>query len=81
MNKVVKILIIFLVVDAILVGGYLGYKALTADKPDTAESYEWVTVDEYYQPKDYIEGFIKDDAEQRGTLPVHIRKYLKWRTR
>lgn len=78
MNKVVKILIIFFVVDAILVGGYLGYKALTSDKPDTAaESYEWVTVDEYYQPLDYIEGFIKDDAEQRGILPVHIRNYGK----
>jgi hypothetical protein len=78
MNRVVKILIIFLVVDAILVAGYLGYKVLTADKPDmTADSYEWVTVDEYYQPRDYIEGFIRDDAEQRGILPVQIRNYGK----
>jgi hypothetical protein len=78
MNKVVKILVIFLVIDAVVIGGYFGYKALTTEKSDTVEdSSEWVLVDEYYQPKDYIEGFIKDDAEQRGILPIHIRNYGK----
>jgi len=78
MNKFVKILIIFLVFDAVLIAGYLGYKALTSPKSAAAaESYEWVPIDEYYQPRDYIEGFIKDDAEQKGLLPISIKNYGK----
>jgi hypothetical protein len=39
------------------------------------EDFEWTTIDEYYTPANYIEEFIKNDAEQKGILPVYIRSY------
>lgn len=39
------------------------------------EDFEWTTIDEYSTPANYIEQFIKDDAEQKGILPVYIRNY------
>ena len=39
------------------------------------EAYEWKTMDESYQPMDYVEQFIKDDASAKGLFPVQIRNY------
>ena len=39
------------------------------------EDFEWTTIDEYYTPANYIEEFIKKDAEEKGILPVYIRSY------
>ena len=78
MNKVVKILVIFLIIDAVLIAGYWCYKALTSQEAGSdPEAYEWVSMDEYYQPLDYIEGYIKEDAEQKGLLPILIKNYGK----
>ncbi len=41
------------------------------------EDYEWVTMDESYVPKNYVEQFIKADSEEKGISPVHFRNYDK----
>ena len=41
------------------------------------EDFEWTMIDESYMPKNYIEEFIKTDAEQKGIFPVYIRNYGK----
>ena len=76
MNKIVKILLIFLIVDVVVIGGYFGYRAL-AGKKETAPSaaYDWIQIDESYHPKDYIEEFIKNDAQEKGSLPVLLKNY------
>jgi hypothetical protein len=43
----------------------------------TPEDFEWTTIDEYYTPANYIEEFIKADAEQKEILPVYLRSYGK----
>jgi hypothetical protein len=75
MSKTVKIIVYFLVFDLIVLGAYLGIKS--AMKPGKApmEAYEWKTMDESYQPADYVEQFIKDDALAKGIFPVDIRNY------
>jgi hypothetical protein len=77
MNKTVKIIVIFLVVDLVVLGAYFGIKS--AMKPGKApmEAYEWKTMDESYQPADFVEQFIKDDAAAKGIFPVEIRNYGK----
>jgi hypothetical protein len=74
MTKTVRYLLYFLVVDAIVILGYLGYKAVaggTADREETA----WTTVDASYAPKNQVEEFIKTDAGAKGAFPVLIRNY------
>ncbi len=39
------------------------------------EDFEWTTIDESYTPKNYVEEFIKNDAEQKEIFPVYIRNY------
>jgi hypothetical protein len=55
---------------AILVSGPFGCR-----KESTADDYEWVTIDEYYTPRNYVEDFIKKDTEEKGIFPVSIRNY------
>jgi len=40
-----------------------------------AADFEWVTVDEDYEPRDIIEEFIKADTLRQGIAPVEIRNY------
>jgi hypothetical protein len=76
MNKTVKILVIFLAIDAVIAGFYFGIKAISSSSGESpADAYEWKTMDEYYQPADYVEQFIKDDASEKGIFPVQIRNY------
>lgn len=44
-------------------------------KGGTVDDYEWVTIDEFYTPRNYIEDFIKSDSEEKGIFPVNIRNY------
>lgn len=76
MNKVVKILLIFIVVDIVIIGGYLGYKAIVSNGSPTLE-YEWVRIDAYYTPQDYIEDFIMKDSAAKDLFPVFIKNYKK----
>ena len=76
MRKTVKILIIFLAFDAVIAGFYFGIKAISASSGKSlTDAFEWKTMDESYQPVDYVEQFIKDDASRKGIFPVQIRNY------
>lgn len=79
MNKTVKIIVIFLVFDIVVLGAYFGIRSATSSKSGKTpmDAYEWKTMDEYYQPADYVEQFIKDDAAAKGIFPVEIRNYGK----
>jgi len=76
MSKALKIIIIIIIIDLVVLGGYFGFKLLSSKKsqPDTNE-YEWVRVDEYYSPKDYIEEYILKDSQAKELLPVFIKNY------
>ena len=76
MNKYIKCLLIFLLFDFIMIGGYLSLKSLSS-RSRTSQEFElgWTVIDENYSPKNFIEGFIKDDAESRGLKQVSIRNF------
>jgi len=76
MSKALKIIIIIIIIDLVVLGGYFGLKLLSSKKSqsDTNE-YEWVRVDEYYSPKDYIEEYILKDSQAKELLPVFIKNY------
>lgn len=76
MNKIVKIVVIFLVIDIVVIGAYFGWRALRP-KPaqDLAEVYEWAAVDEYTMPSSNLMEYIKSDASEKGILPVEVRNY------
>lgn len=76
MSKAVKIIIIIILIDLVLLGGYFGLKLLSSKKSQSdPDEYEWVRVDEYYSPKDYIEEYILKDSEAKELLPVFIKNY------
>ena len=76
MNKALKIVLIFLAVDAVAVAAYFGIRALAGGRgPNPQDEYAWVTVDENYAPANSIEEFIKTDAEQKKMLPVYLKNY------
>lgn len=78
MNTVVKIIIIFLALDLIVLAGYFGYKAVIKKTTEvTKESYEWIEIDEFYTPSNFVEEYIKNDSAQRGIFPVYIKNYGK----
>jgi hypothetical protein len=66
---------------AVLAAGALaaGFLALLTDcrRGARPEDFEWTTIDESYTPKNYVEEFIKSDAEQKGIFPVYLRNYDK----
>jgi hypothetical protein len=70
MRKKLKILGMGLIAAAFLFSGLAGCR-----KGTTADDYEWITIDEYYAPRNYIEEFIKTDSEEKGIFPVSIRNY------
>ena len=75
MNRIVKVILIFLAVDAVGVGLYFGLRALGSRSASPQDEYAWTTVDEAYQPRNAVEEFIKADAVQKGLLPVQIKDY------
>ncbi len=77
MNKTLKILLIFLLFDAVVLGAYFGIKALGGKRSNPAADYEWTAMDESYQPQDSIEEFIKNDAAEKELFPVYIRNYKR----
>jgi hypothetical protein len=76
MSKTLKIIVIFLAFDAVILGAYFASKFFTGSSGRTPmDEYEWKTIDAYYQPTDFVEQFIKDDAAQKEIFPVQIRNY------
>ena len=74
MSRAVRWLILFLLFDAVMVGGYFLLRPRGAGGPGPDER-PWTTVDASYVPRGAVEEFIKSDAETRGALPVKIRNY------
>jgi hypothetical protein len=72
MGKLLRTLLI-LSSAAVCVGGIWS----ACKKGMQAEDYAWTTIDEYYVPQNYVEEFIKKDAEEKGILPVQIRDYAR----
>ena len=76
MSKITKIIMIFIIFDLVVIGGYFGYKTLSGGGSGDSD-YEWIQIDAYYTPLDDIEAFIKQDAEERDMLPVKVKNYGK----
>lgn len=78
MKRVIKILIVFLVIDIVVIGGYFLYKnLLVGESQSDKEDYEWVIIDEFYSPRNFVEEFIKKDTAEKGLFPISIRNYGK----
>jgi hypothetical protein len=76
MSKALRVLIIFLVFDAVVVGAYFGIKALGSGRAsDPTAGVEWVTMDSSYQPATELEQFIKTDYEGKELLPLQFRNF------
>jgi hypothetical protein len=76
MSKPIRILVIFLAVDALVVGVYFLAKALrSGPREDPTKSYSWVTMDAYYQPTSELEEYIKTNSDEQGLLPLQFRDY------
>ena len=76
MSKTLRFLIIFLIFDAVVIGGYVLIKALgSGQAKDTTAGVAWVTIDEAYQPATELEQFVKTDAEANGLLPLQFRSF------
>jgi hypothetical protein len=70
MRKKLDIIGVSLLAGAVLISGPLGCR-----KGSTADDYEWITMDEAYTPRNYVEEFIKSDSEEKGIFPVSLRNY------
>ncbi len=78
MNKIVKIILIFIIADIMIIGGYFIFKTFSAGNTVyDVEDYEWVLIDETYSPRDYVESFIMQDSAAQGYFPVYIKNYGK----
>jgi hypothetical protein len=76
MNKALRILVIFLVFDAVAIGAYFGIRALgSGGSGDPTAGVAWTTMDGYYSPATELEQFIKTDAEENGLLPLQFRSF------
>jgi len=76
MSKPLRILIIFLVVDAVALGVYFGVKALSSGRGgDPVKDDAWTTMDAYYQPATELEQFVKTDYEEKELLPLQFRNH------
>jgi hypothetical protein len=76
LSKPVRILLVFLLVDAVALGVYFlakGTKSRSGGDP--AKDDAWTTMDEYYQPAAEVEQFVKADSEEKGLLPLQFRNY------
>jgi len=76
MNKTVRILLIFLAIDAVAAGVYFGVKALGSGRAaDPTADMEWATMAASYQPATELEEYIKTDYEEKELLPLQFRNY------
>jgi len=76
MNRILKIVILFLILDIVLIGGYFIAKSfLGKSAGKSGQEQEWTTMDEYYTPKDPVEDFIRQDAASKAIFPVSIKNY------
>jgi hypothetical protein len=76
MSKPLRILFIFLLIDAVAVGVYFLAKGSgSGPGADPTKDFVWMTMDAYYQPATELEQSIKTDYEEKGLLPFQFRNY------
>jgi hypothetical protein len=76
MSKPIRILLIFLAVDALALGVYFLAKSIGSGKgADPTEDYAWATMDAYSQPASELEAYIKTSYDEQGFLPLQYRNY------
>jgi hypothetical protein len=74
MNKWLRMLLIFLVIDAVAVGVYFLAKG-SGPGGDPTKDFAWTTMDAATQPATELEQSIKADYEEKGLLPIQFRNY------
>ena len=74
MSKPLRMLFIFLLIDAVAVGVYFLAKG-SGSGADPAKDLAWTTLDASYQPATELEQSIKTDYEEKGLLPFQFRNY------
>ncbi|MBE3109397.1 MAG: hypothetical protein IMZ46_02620 [Acidobacteria bacterium] len=74
MSKPLRILFIFLLIDAVAVGVYFLAKG-SGPGADPTKDFAWTTMDAYYQPVTELEQSIKTDYEEKDLLPFQFRNY------
>jgi len=74
MSKPLRLLLIFLLIDAVVVGVYFLAKG-SGPGADPTKDFAWTTLDASYQPATELEQFIKTDYEEKGLLPFQFRNY------
>lgn len=70
MRKSMPHLYLGMVVCVWLLAGLWG-----CQKSGELEKYDWVTIDQYYQPQNYVEAFIKNYSAKKGLLPLKMKNY------
>ncbi len=74
MSKRLRMLLIFLVIDAVAAGLYFLAKG-SGPGADPTKDYAWTTMDAATQPATELEQSIKTDYEEKGLLPFQFRNY------
>jgi hypothetical protein len=68
--------LIFLAIDAAVVGVYFGVKALGSGRSaDPTAGVDWVTITASTQPATELEDIIKTDYEEKELLPLQFRNF------
>lgn len=73
MSKTGKIILAFLLVDALAVGGYFLVRSLRGGGGGGEAA--WKVIGESSQPANAVEEYIKSDAARREALPVMVRDH------
>jgi len=76
MSKPLRLLLIFLLIDAVAAGVYFLVKGSgSGSGADPTKDFAWTTIDAAYQPATELEQSIKTDYEEKGLLPFQLRNY------
>jgi hypothetical protein len=74
MSRPLRMLLIFLLIDAVAVGVYFLAKG-SGPGADPTKDFAWTTMDAASQPTTELEQSIKTDYEEKGLLPFQFRNY------
>ncbi len=77
MSKTTRIVLYFLLFDVVVIGGYFLIRSIHGRGPSGGSKYDWVTIDQNFTPKNYIEEYIKTDTEAKGFFPAYMKNYGK----
>jgi hypothetical protein len=74
MSRPLRMLLIFLLIDAVAVGVYFLARG-SGPGADPTKDFAWTTMDAATQPATELEQSIKTDYEEKGLLPFQFRNY------